>query len=123
MIKKIYGRENLSLIFSGGRIMSSSAVIEILSRVLYEFKTIMIKRTQILQHKIDEIEIRVIINHGLKDNIPISTIFSIIRDGFYEKIGTDLNVAINIKEVKKIYGDINIISKIDKNKFDEITYI
>ena len=121
LINRIYGRENFALIFPGGRIMLPSTTTEVLSKTLYDLKTRMIKRTQIVQHKIDKIEIGVVIDHRFKDYTK-ETLFSSIKDSFYEKIGTDIDVNIKVKEIKKVKG-VSIISKIDKEKYERKIYL
>jgi phenylacetate-CoA ligase len=123
LIKKIYGRDSLSLVFPGNKVMLPSAINEIFSRVLYEFKTRMISHRQIIQHKVNEVEIKVVINHKLKEGASSKRIFSMIKDGFNEKIGHDSDVIINIKEVKKIDQERLVISKIDKSKFKDLIYL
>ena len=44
-------------------------------------------------------------------------------DGFYEKIGSDSDVDVTVKEVKKIDKGGYIVSKIDKDKFDKKVYL
>jgi phenylacetate-CoA ligase len=123
LIEKIYGRENLSLIFPGDRIMLPSTITEIFSRILYEYKTRMVKQTQVIQEKINKLKIRMIIDNKIDKGLSSEKIFSSIKEGFIEKIGSDMNVDIDIKQVKKIDGDDFIISKINRNELKDKIYI
>ncbi|HID26009.1 MAG TPA: phenylacetate--CoA ligase family protein [Thermoplasmata archaeon] len=123
LIKKIYGRDNWFLIFPGGKVMLPSAVSEVFSRVVYEFKTRMIKRFEIAQPGLNRIEIRVVINHKLNEGVSSEKVFSMIKTSFQEKLGSDSDVEIKIKEVDKIVGGRYITSKVDKNKFDRKIYL
>jgi phenylacetate-CoA ligase len=118
LLEKIYGRENLSLVFPKGYVMMPSSITEIFSKVLYEYKSRMIKQTQISQKKRNEIKIRMVIDHKLENGISTRKLFSIIKEGFYEKIVPELDVSIDLKEVKNIQGDKFIISMVDKNEFN-----
>lgn len=123
LIKKIYGRDNLYLIFPGGKIMLQSAISEIFGRAVYEYRTRMFKDIQIVQHGLDQIEIKVVIDHDLKENALIKDIFSMIKRGFYEKIGSDADVHVTVNEFKKIDQGEYIVSKIDKDKFNRRIYL
>jgi phenylacetate-CoA ligase len=123
LIKKIYGRESLSLVFPEGKIMLPSAINEIFSKVLYEYKTRMITRRQIIQRNLKEVKVKLIIDSKLQEGVPKSKIFSMIKDSFFEKIGSDSNVVVKIKEVEKIDQDKLIISNVNKNQFKELTYL
>lgn len=123
LIKKIYGRDNLYLIFPGGKIMLQSAISEIFGKVVYEYRTRMFKNIQIVQHGLNQIEVKVVINHNLKETVPVRDIFSMIKMGFYEKIGSDADVDVTVNEVKEIDQGEYIVSKIGKDKFDKKIYL
>ena len=122
LIKKIYGRDNWYLILPGGKIMSPLSFSEIFSKVIYESKTRMIQNIQIMQKEIDEIEIRLIIDHNLA-KIPIEELFSMIKSSFEEKISPLSNIDIKIKEVKNFRQKGYIISKINRKETDKKIYI
>jgi len=123
LIKKIYGRDNWYLVFRGGKIMLPSTISEIFGKVVYEYRTRMFKGIQIVQHNLNKIEVKAVINHGLKESIQVKDLFSMTVDGFYEKIGSDSDVDVTVKEVKKIDKGGYIVSKIDKDKFDKKVYL
>jgi phenylacetate-CoA ligase len=121
LIDRIYGRDDLSLYFSGGRILLPSSISEIYSKVLYELKTTKVKENKIIQHSMDKIEIQLVIDNQIKEP-PIEKIFSIIKKGFHEKVGPEVEIQIGeIDSVSK--KEARIISKVDKNKFRIQEYI
>jgi len=122
-IKKIYGRDDLSLLLSGGRVLLPSSFAEIYSKILYQLKTTKLKDTRIIQHSKNKIEIQVVID-PMQKNIKPSTeeIFLMLKTGFIKKVGSDVDII--VKEVEKL-GDHErrIISKVDKSKFEIKQYI
>jgi phenylacetate-CoA ligase len=121
LIDRIYGRDDLSLYFSGGRILLPSSISEIYSKVLYELKTTKVKENKITQHSMDKIEIQLVIDNEIKDP-PIEKIFSIIKNGFQEKVGPEVEIQLGeIDNVSK--KEPRIISKVDKSKFRIYEYI
>lgn len=123
LLKKVYGRDILSLYLPDGKVLLPSSITQIFSRILYELKTNKVIDLQVIQHSFKKIEVRVVIDKNLRNKGPtIDDVFSIIKQGFQEKFGS--NVEIIIKEVKKINRkDKRIISKIDKNKLKITGYI
>ena len=122
-IKKIYGRDDLSLLLPGGRVLLPSSFAEIYSKILYQLKTTKLKDTRIVQHNETKIEIQVVLDPQQKNIKPSNEeIFSMLKNGFREKVGS--NVTIDVKEVYKL-GDHErrIISKVDKSKFKIKQYI
>jgi len=123
LIDRIYGRDDLSLHFSGGRVLLPSSISEIHGRILYELKTNKIKETRIIQHSLSKIEIKLVIDKQLREKTPsVEEIFSIIRNGYHEKVGSDVEIIVReVDEVSK--KGPRIISKLDRNKFEICQYI
>jgi len=123
LLEKVYGRNDLSLLFNDGKVMLASSFAEIFSRVLYDLKTNKIKNTQIIQHSFTDLEIQLVIDDSDEnDKIPVSDIFSIIKEGFAKKVGTDVNIT--IKQVEKIVRTgPRIVSAVDRNSFVVKQYI
>jgi len=122
LLKKIYGRDDISIYTADGRILLPSSFGSIFGKILYELKTNKLKNVRIIQHSLSKIEIQVVIDEDLREKGPsVEKIFSVIKDGFKEKIGD--NVEFITKEVKNI--DTNkprIISKVDPSKIKIIGY-
>lgn len=123
LIDRIYGRDDLALYFSDGRVLLPATISEIHGRVLYELKTNKIKHTRITQHSLNKLEIKLLIDDKLRNQGPtIDKIISFIKDGYHDKIGKE--VEIDIKEVNKVsMKGPRIITKVDRNKFKILKYI
>ena len=123
LIDRIYGRDDLSLYFSGGRALLPSSISEIHGRILYGLKTNKIKETRIIQHSLTKIEIKLVIDNQLREKGPsVEEIFSIIKNGYQEKVGSDVEII--VREVDKVSKKgPRIISKLDRNKFEIRQYI
>jgi phenylacetate-CoA ligase len=123
LIKKIYGRDVLSIILPGGRALLASGITEIFSRILYELKTNKLKDTQVIQHDLTHIEVQVVIDEQLRNQEPtLDKLFSLLKQGFQEKTGP--GIEISIKEIKKVpKNEARIISKVDRNKVKITQYI
>jgi phenylacetate-CoA ligase len=123
LVEKIYGRDDLSLYFSGGRVLLPSSQAEIYGKILYGLRTNKIKETRIVQHSFTKIEIKLVIDKKLRDEGPsIDEIFSVIMEGYHEKVGPEVDI--DIKEVEKVSKKgPRIVSEVDRNKFEIKQYI
>ena len=122
LLKKIYGRDDISIYTADGRILLPASFGDIFGKILYELKTNKLKNVRIIQHSLSKIEIQVVIDENLREKEPsVEKIFSVIEDGFKEKIGK--NVEFVTKEVKNIdKNKPRIISKVDPSKIRIIGY-
>ena len=123
LIYQIYGRDDLSLYFSGGRALLPSSISEIHGKILYGLKTNKIKETRIIQHSLTKVEIKLVIDKELRDRGPtVKEIFSVIKSGYQEKVGPEVEIIIN--EVEKVSKKgPRIISKLDRSKFEITQYV
>lgn len=123
LIKKVYGRDILSLYRSDGNVMLSSSISQIFSRILYELKTNKVIDLQTIQHNLKEIEVRLVFDKSLKKNGPsFEKISELIKKGFNDKMGKDVNI--NVKEVKTIDKKYpRIATKINTDDFNVKGYI
>ena len=123
LIDRIYGRDDLALFFSNGRALLPSSISEIHGRILYELKTNKVKHTRIIQKDLKNLEIQLVIDKKLdKDKASSEEIFSILVDGYHEKVGKDVNI--DVKQVKKINrNEPHIQTKIDKSSFKIVKYV
>ncbi|PNX49510.1 MAG: hypothetical protein BV457_01440 [Thermoplasmata archaeon M9B1D] len=123
LIERVYGRDDLALYFSNGRILLPSSISEVYSKVLYELKTTILKDTKIVQNNMNNIDIELIFDEKQKEaGFEVEKVFSIIKKGFEEKVGSD--VKIRIKEVDKIHRKMSrIVSKVNKKNFEIKQYI
>ena len=122
LIERIYGRDDLALFFSRGRILLASSVSEVYSRVLYELLSTRLKETKIIQHSLKKVEIQLVLDKKQPDDVSTGDIISLIKNGFQQKVGSDVEIV--VKEVKKIdkHGP-RIVSKVDRSDFKVNQYI
>ncbi|MCJ7572019.1 MAG: hypothetical protein MUO82_09115 [Candidatus Thermoplasmatota archaeon] len=123
LIDRVYGRDDLALYFSNGRILLPSSISEIYSRVLYELKTTILKDTKIIQNNMNNIDIELVFDEKQKESsLNFEKVFSVIKKGFEEKVGSDVDI--RIKKVDKIHRKMSrIVTKINKKNFEIKQYI
>lgn len=123
LIYKIYGRNDLSLFLPDGKLLLPSSITDIFGKVLYELKTRKIKDNMIIQHDLKKIEVQIVFDRAIRnDTTSVDEIFSVLRQGFQEKITSDIDIF--FKEVKKISTNKpRIISKLNREKFRISQYI
>lgn len=103
--KPIEGRMRGNIVLPNGKVFPPGAFCFI-SPVLHDLKTYKVKKFQIVQRKIDEIDILLVIDEDLRDKgVSFEEIAKGIKKIYTEKAGPD--VKITVKEVKEIKGDPN----------------
>lgn len=96
----VEGRVSARIILPSGRVYPAAS-FAIISLVLKELNTYKVIRFQIIQNKIDDIEIRLVIDEDLRDKGPsVDLIFKKIKEAYEKKCGP--GVKITVKEVKEI---------------------
>lgn len=96
----VEGRQSTSVVLTNGRVIPAAS-FEIVSLILKDLKTFKVTQFQIIQNKIDEIDILLVIDDKLRDKPPsIDVIFKKIKEVYEERFGSDIEF--NIKEVKEI---------------------
>jgi phenylacetate-CoA ligase len=119
----IEGRRNTSIILSDGRVFPAAS-FAILSPVLNKMKTRKVKQFQIVQRRLDEIDILLVIDEDLRDsNPPTDELIEKIKKIYEEKVGT--GVVITVKEVTDIPPEQNkpaplVISKVSDQERERI---
>ena len=121
VIKKLEGRKRANIILPNGKVFPPGAFCFI-SPVLHKLNTFKVKQYQIIQNKINEIEILIVIDEELKNKPPsFKTIAENIRKVYEEKCGPNVNI--NVREVDEIVNKKNkrkpapiVVSHIDSNK-------
>lgn len=123
LIKKIHGRKNDSILFPDGKMALPSFMDSILGETVHETKANKIRRIQIIQNDIDNLEINVLFDKDLRNvGILPEKIFNILKRKLLEKIGSKIHL--EIKEVDSFNTkDPYFISKIDRSKFIEKEYL
>ena len=101
--KPVEGRVSSNIVLPNGKTYPPSRFLFI-TDILKQLKTFKVKKYQIIQQKIDEIDILIEIDNDLRNtNPPVKTLKNKIKLA-YENI-TDSKVKINVKEVEKIKDD------------------
>ena len=101
--KPVEGRMRANIILPNGKVFPPGAFCFI-SPVLHDLKTYKVKRFQVVQKKIDEIEILLVIDEDLRDTgASFEEIAKGIKKIYREKAGPE--VKITVKEVKEIKDD------------------
>jgi len=96
----VEGRKRANIILPSGKVFPPGAFCFI-TPVLHKLKTFKVKQYQIIQKKIDEIEILLVIDEDLRDvGPPVDKIVKNIKEIYLKKVG--FGVSINVKEVKEI---------------------
>ena len=99
-INGVEGRRSTSVILPNGKVIPSAS-FDIVSLVLKDLGTYKVTQFQIIQHKIDYIEICLIIDNDLRDVGPsVDLIIKNITEIYEKKYGPDIKI--NVKEVKEI---------------------
>ena len=121
VIEKLEGRKRANIILPNGKIFPPGAFCFI-SPVLHKLNTFKVKHYQIIQNKINEIEILLVIDEELKNKGPsFEKISDNIKKVYREKCGPDVNII--VLEVDEIVNKKNkrkpapiVISHIDSDK-------
>jgi phenylacetate-CoA ligase len=101
LIKRIYGRDDLSILLPDGRILLPATISGIYAKILYELKTTKLKDTRLIQHDLNSLEIQIVIDPYLRDKgSSVAEIMNHLKQSFAEKVGP--NVTITINEVDKL---------------------
>jgi len=95
----VEGRVSASIVLPDGRLMPSAQ--SIMSIFLSNMNSLKVKQYQIVQRKIDEIDLLFVIDDDLRKKGPsVDFIFEKAKEIYQKKLGPD--VRINVKEVKEI---------------------
>ncbi|MGF3554407.1 MAG: phenylacetate--CoA ligase family protein [Thermoplasmatota archaeon] len=119
----VEGRRNTSIILPDGRIFPAAS-FAILSPILNKMKTRKVKQFQIIQKKLDEIDIMIVIDEDLRNtDPPTDVLFDKIKKLYQEKVGN--KVTINVIEVKDIPSEKNkpapiVISNLSQEEREKI---
>ena len=96
----VEGRIRANIILPNGKIFPPGAFCFI-EPVLYKYKTFKIRQYQIVQNKIDDIDVFLFIDENLRDEgVSVKTLIKEIKNIYEKKVGPD--VSINVEEVSEI---------------------
>ena len=105
VIEKLEGRKRANIVLPNGKIFPPGAFCFI-SPVLHKLNTFKVKQYQIIQNKINEIEILLVIDKELENKGPsFKKISDNIKKVYHEKCGPDVNII--IRQVDEIVNKKN----------------
>ncbi len=102
-IKQIEGRSADLFVLPKGELLSPLSVTGIPAKIMEEYQTYKIKQFQIIQQKIDEIEILIVIDEKLRNKGPsVKMILEELKKRFSEKIGHGIHIVVHeVAEIQK----------------------
>ncbi len=124
LMKSLEGRKKDAIILPGGRIFPPATIPMPLAEAAGKFNTLQIKRFQLVQNDIDNIEIRVEIDETQRDKgVRVDRLLDEIKRNYQNLAGS--GISIEVKEVKEVERARDstiplIISKLDRKKVEEI---
>jgi phenylacetate-coenzyme A ligase PaaK-like adenylate-forming protein len=123
LIKKIHGRKSDSIILPDGKIVMLSFLDTIIGELFHKMKIENVYRIQIIQHKIDYLEIKLLMDESFdKNKLSTNRIFKLLKNKLLEKLTQDIKIVIN--NVEKLDKDAPyLISKINRSEFIENKYL
>ena len=120
IVKKIYGRDNLAIYRKDGAILTPSVFAEIFSPLIYRLKTNRVRATKIIQHSLDQMEIRVVLDEKNVD-VGDDEIMAEIERNFKKFMG---NIEITIRKVKRISRKTpTVLTKVDPKVLPKLKYL
>jgi len=114
LVKNIGGRSIDTIILPDGKIIPPLSLTGIPNHVMQDFKSELIQQFQIIQRKLDEIEVLIVINKNSKAKEPSTKkIFDELEKRFKEKLGKDINVKIKeVDDVERNFGMDRIVRQV-----------
>ncbi len=121
LLKRVGGRSSDSIVLPDGRVFPPATFTLIPGEVAQSAGVDIVQRFQIIQHKKDDMEIKVIINDEFRNKVKsVKKILDEIKSRYQKVVGKNVNIT--VKEVDKIVGKTAdegslssiVISKVDK---------
>ena len=116
MIKKIEGRASELIYLPDGKTLSPLAVTGIPAKTMEYFNSYKITHFQIVQHRLDDIEIKVVIDERKDPEITSEKIIAELKKRFEEKIGSEVSITVTqqdeIKNETQTHFSKVIVSKL-----------
>jgi phenylacetate-CoA ligase len=106
MIKQIEGRTTQLIYLPNGKTLSPLTVTGIPAKVMEKFKSYKIKQFQIIQHKLEKIEVLVDIDNKIDNDNLTREIIKELKLQFSQKIGHNINIIIT--QTNEIEKDIRL---------------
>jgi phenylacetate-CoA ligase len=111
LIERIYGRDDLSLILPGGRILLPASFAEIYSKLLYELRTRKLRNTKVIQHDLTSVEVLVELDASIASPTD-EEVCQFLQAQFANKLGPGITVKVRpVEQIEK--GSPRIVSHVD----------
>jgi len=121
LIGRIYGRDDLSLVLPGGRLLLPASFAEISSKLLYELHTRKVRNTKIIQHDLRTVEVLVELDPAISSPSD-EDICRFLQAQFVAKIGAGVVVTVRpVEQIEK--GSLRIVSNVDRGFVTVSDYI
>lgn len=122
-LEKIHGRKSNTILLPNGKMVFGSLFENIIGESLFKIRINKIKRIQIIQHKLNRIELRILFDEQLRDKCqPAENLLFTIKSKLQKRLGT--NISVDVIEADRMKTRASyIVSKVDRNKFLEKEYI
>jgi len=123
ILKGIHGRESHSIVLPDGHMALVSVFEQCIGKVLYELKVNKIKRIQIVQNRIDAIQLRILFDTHLRDvGSSVEETLSRIHQALQERLGTQLEIT--LLEVERFDEKAPyVLSTVDRTRVVEKNYL
>jgi len=119
VIKQIEGRSTELILLPNGKTLSPLTITGIPAKIMEDFNSYKIRQFQIIQHKIDEIEMLLIIDKNQRNiGIPVKDLLLELKKRISKTIGNEIKVIVT--EVEEIQKDVRsdyvkvMISKLNR---------
>jgi phenylacetate-CoA ligase len=123
VLEGIHGRKSESIMLPDGRMVLISVFEHCIAESLYEIKVNKIKRIQIVQNRIDAIEVRILFDDYLRDaGCSADETLSMLHYKLQERLGPQIEI--HLKEVERFDDKAPyILSTIDRTHILEKNYL
>jgi phenylacetate-CoA ligase len=120
LIENIGGRSIDTILLPDGEIIDPLSITGIPHQIMHQMNTDKIQQFQIIQRKIDEIEILVVINKDLRgEGPPVKKVITEIKRQYQERFGKKVNVIVKeVEDIEETGSDRivrQVISYVDHN--------
>ena len=123
ILGRIHGRESQSIMLPDGRMALVSVFEQCIGQTLYEIKVNKIKRIQIVQKRIDAIEIKILFDDYLRDaGCSANETLSLLHQTLQNRLGPEIEI--QLKEIKKFDDKAPyILSMLDRSHILEKNFL
>jgi phenylacetate-CoA ligase len=123
ILEGIHGRESQSIVLPDGSMALVSVFEQSIGKALHEIKVNKVRRIQIVQNRIDAIEVRILFDDHLRDvGCPADETLSLMHRILQERLGTQLEI--QLTEVERFDEKAPyILSSVDRTRVSEKNFL